>query len=154
MQPIPYLIPVFLKVFLSLHIAIDEGIIGNFRKMGISSANIASVGHIMDGISHIEPVFLLVVDGIVLHLFSGYLFSHINIHEVHTLIGMKNIAYLPGINKSILHALLLGQTSYCQVKEKLVPKAISFYKFSSYHIFKSGLPQNREPLLQAFSYIS
>ena len=90
---------------------------------GDASVSGRYVIHVMVGIVHEEAVILLVKTGIVFHFGSWNLRPEIEIHKIHALVGLGNIADLLWIDGSEIIAEVLRDAACGDEKEKLIPES-------------------------------
>ena len=111
------------KITLVLKISVQKRLIADSVYAFICAADVAAVRHVMVGIAHEKAVILLVKTGIVLHLGSWNLRSEIEIHKVHALVGLGNVADLLRIDRPEIVAEVLRNAACGDEKEKLIPES-------------------------------
>ena len=123
LQPFPDFLNMSAKITLVLKISVQKRLIADSVYTFICAADVAAVRHVMVGIAHEEAVILLVKTGIVFHFGSWNLRPEIEIHKIHALVGLGNVADLLRIDGSEIIAEVLRDAACGDEKEKLIPES-------------------------------
>ena len=135
LQPVPHLFPVLAEISLRLHISIQNRILSGVEKALIRTRDIAAVRHVMDRIPHIQAVVPLNEFPVTSPVRFRNLYAEIQIHEIHSLLRMKDISDLSGVDAAKRTPVVLRNTSGGDITQELIPQPLPLDKFGSNQLF-------------------
>ena len=101
----------------------------------VCSRNIASVGHIVPGVSDVQTLLRILIYLEILLILFGNDMSQIHVHEIHSpvTVDIYRKAFLPGGTEFV--SVFLRHSPCRHIAEQLISQPLSVNKFRSCHIF-------------------